>query len=53
MNRDLQKHAGEFAAALASNQYERTGDARGLYFPKAKAFISGLYVHDVNGQDER
>jgi hypothetical protein len=53
MNRDLQKHAGEFAAALASNKYERTGDGRGLYFPKAKAFISGLYVHDVNGQDER
>ena len=53
MNRDLQKHAGEFAAALASNKYERTGDERGLYFPEAKAFISGLYVHDVNDQDER
>jgi hypothetical protein len=50
---DLQKHAGEFAAALASHEYERTDDARGLYFPKAKAFISGTYIHDVNGEDER
>ena len=53
MKNDLQKHAGEFAKALAANQYERTGDERGLYFPKAKAFISGTYIHDVNGQDER
>lgn len=53
MKNDLHKHAGEFAKALAANQYERTGDERGLYFPKAKAFISGLYIHDANGQDER
>ncbi len=53
MSHELQKHAGEFTKALAANQYERTGDGRGLYFPKAKAFISGTYVHDVNGCDER
>ena len=53
MENSLKKHAGEFTAALASNQYERTGDGRGLYFPKAKAFISGDYIHDVNGLDER
>ena len=53
MENSLKKHAGEFAAALASHKYERTGDERGLYFPKAKAFISGTYIHDVNGQDER
>lgn len=53
MENSLKKHAGEFAKALAANKYERTGDERGLYFPKAKAFISGLYIHDVNGQDER
>ena len=53
MENSLKKHAGEFAAALASHKYERTGDGRGLYFPKAKAFISGTYIHDVNGQDER
>ena len=53
MENSLKKHAGEFAAALASNKYERTGDERGLYFPKAKAFVSGTYFHDVNGLDER
>ena len=53
MENSLKKHAGEFTAALASNQYERTGDERGLYFPKANSFISGTYIHDVNGQDER
>lgn len=53
MKNSLKKHAGEFIDALASHKYERTGDGRGLYFPKAKAFISGAYIHDVNGQDER
>ena len=53
MDRDLQKHAGEFAQALSRNQFERTGDERGIYFPKAKAYISGAYFHDVNGADEQ
>ena len=53
MDRDLKKHASEFAQALSRNQFERTGDERGLYFPKAKAFISGAYIHDVNGADEK
>ena len=53
MKSDLQKHAGEFAKALAANKYERTGDSRGLFFPGAKAYISGTYIHDVNGKDER
>ena len=53
MENSLKKHAGEFAAALASNKYERTGDERGLYFPKAKAFVSGTYFHDVNGLDDQ
>lgn len=53
MKNSLKKFAGEFIDALASHKYERTGDSRGLYFPKAKAFISGAYIHDVNGQDER
>lgn len=53
MDHALKRHAGEFASALANNKYERTGDARGLYFPKAKAFIAGTYVHDVNGKDEQ
>jgi len=53
MKNSLKKYAGEFIKALTSYKYERTGDERGLYFPKAKAFISGTYIHDVNGQDER
>jgi hypothetical protein len=50
---DLQKHGKEFIRALTNGRYERTGDARGIFMPKAGAFISGTYVHDVNGQDER
>lgn len=53
MKNSLLKYAGEFVRYLRNYQYERTGDERGLYFPKAKAFISGTYIHDVNGQDER
>lgn len=53
MSQDIQKHGREFAAALQANKFERTGDDRGLYFPAAKSFLSGLYIHDVNGQDER
>lgn len=53
MKNSLKKYAGEFIKALTSYKYERTGDERGLYFPKAKAFISGTYIHDVNGLDER
>lgn len=48
---DLQKHAGEFRRHLRNNDYEQT--EAGLYFPKARAFAAGMYVHDVNGQDER
>ena len=49
---DLLKHAGEFRRAMETHQYERT-DEGGLYFPKAKVVAAGMYVHDVNGQDER
>ena len=52
MNRDLHKHAAEFRSALAANNYEVTGDDRGIFFPNAKVFIAGEYVHDVNGQNE-
>lgn len=52
MNRDLQKHAGEFATAIAANKFERTENGS-LFFPKAKAMIEGIYFHDVNGEDER
>jgi hypothetical protein len=45
------RHAGEFLRYLRNFKYERTED--GLYFPAARAFARGEYVHDVNGQDER
>ena len=51
IDRDLQKHSREFAAALRNHEYE-VSDA-GVFFPKQKTFVHGLYVHDVNGQDER
>lgn len=53
IDQNLQKHGTEFRRAIANHQYEQTGDARGLYFPKAGAFAAGVYIHDVNGQDER
>ena len=51
IDRDLQKHSREFAAALRNHQYE-VSDA-GIHFPKQKAVASGVYVHDVNGTDQR
>lgn len=50
---DIQRHAGEFAKALASNKYEKTHS--GIYFPDAKVSIvgKGRYTHTVNGKDER
>lgn len=51
IDRDLQKHSREFAAALRNHQYE-VSDA-GLVFPRQKAIVTGLYIHDVNGADER
>lgn len=49
--KDLQKHAGEFARALSANQFEASPD--GLFFPRQKALVAGVYTHDVNGADER
>jgi hypothetical protein len=48
---DLQKHAGEFLRALRNKKYERS--EQGIYFPHAKGFAAGTYIHDVNGLDER
>lgn len=52
IDRDLQKHAKEFAKAVAEHKYEQAGE-QGIYLPGAKAFISGTYFHDVNGMDEQ
>lgn len=51
IDRDLLKHSREFATALRNHQYE-ISDA-GVHFPKQGAIVSGLYTHDVNGQDVR
>jgi len=51
LSQELQKHAGEFKAALSANKFEHSD--QGIFFPKAKVFIAGAYVHDVNGEDER
>lgn len=52
LDRDLQKHAGEFGRYLRNNQYEVT-DTGGVLFPRAAAVAAGGYLHDVNGTDER
>lgn len=52
LDRDLQKHAGEFGRYLRNNQYEITDDG-GVMFPKAAAVAAGGYLHDVNGLDEQ
>lgn len=51
--KELMKHAGEFLRDLAAKRYERTSDARGLYFNRSKVFVAGDYIHDVNGRDMR
>ena len=51
IDRDLQKHSREFAAALRNHQYE-VSDA-GIHFPKQGVIAAGVYSHNVNGADER
>ena len=52
LDRDLQKHAGEFGRYLRNRQFEVTDDG-GIHFARASAVAQGGYVHDVNGLDER
>ena len=52
LDRDLQKHASEFSRYLRNYQYEITDDG-GVYFPRATVVAEGVYIHDVNGLDER
>ena len=51
LDRDLQKHAGEFGRYLRNKKYEVTDG--GVLFPKASAIACGGYLHDVNGLDEQ
>ena len=51
IDKDLLKHRRDFLRSLQNNKYEVTES--GLYMPEQKAMVAGVYVHDVNGQDER
>jgi hypothetical protein len=51
LDKDLAKHRTSVMKRLAAGQYELTED--GIYLPKERAFVSGVYIHDVNGSDER
>jgi hypothetical protein len=51
MNDDLKKHVNSVLKRLAARQYERT--ETGIYLTKERAYISGVYTHNVNGLDER
>src|SRR5574340_633026 len=50
--RDLMKHMPEFRRAFKGHKYEFTEDG-GILFPAQKAICHGLFIHSVNGQDER
>jgi hypothetical protein len=48
---NLYRHIKEFQRYIRNCQYE-LGDG-GVYFPKARVAVAGIYTHDVNGEDER
>ena len=52
IDKDLLAHRAELSRYLRNGQYEVT-DGGGILFPKASAIAHGVYVHDVNGLDER
>ena len=51
LSKELMSHRAEFARHMRNNDYEVSDE--GIFFPKAKAFVQGVYTHDVNGLDER
>jgi len=48
---DLIKHGREVLANLRAGRFEQTAD--GVLLPKMHAIARGVYIHDVNGADER
>jgi hypothetical protein len=42
----------DVARALASNRFEWDDNSR-IYVPGAKAYVGGVFIHDVNGRDTR
>lgn len=51
MSNEILRHAAEFSKALDGNQYELS--ETGVYLPKARVTLGGLYIHGVNGTDWR
>lgn len=51
LSADLKKHIAEFRRAYLGHRFEKT--PAGLLFPEQKVIAHGVYVHNVNGQDER
>lgn len=49
--KDLARHAREFHDALCNNEAEQTSS--GVLFPRQSALVQGMYIHSVNGGDER
>ena len=51
ISQELLTHRAEFSRALRNHHYEISEG--GIFFPGAKVMASGLYEHDVNGEDIR
>lgn len=51
IDQDLLKHRAEFSRAMRNHHYEISEG--GIHFQKQGVTASGVYVHDVNGLDER
>ena len=51
IDQDLLKHRAEFSRALRNHHYEISEG--GIHFPKQGVMASGVYVHEVNGEDRR
>lgn len=47
--RDLKRHINEFRNYILNNKYEQS--ETGVYFPKARATMSGIYDHWVTGYE--
>lgn len=42
----------DIGRAIRDHKHERVGDGR-IFIPGAKAFLSGVFTHDLNGRDRR
>jgi hypothetical protein len=49
IGKNLSKHRREFQGYVDNHKYERTES--GVYFPRASAYMSGVYEHWITGQE--